>query len=406
MSPASPAPPRKLPRKRTPSLPPRQKPGKLPAGVRLVRRRPPAAGRKQALLWGLGAALAVVFGLSLMLYVGFGRVRGPTHQGPVELQWPPGLDAVAAAALLAEHGLVSSEQAMAAFLDATGGTDDFVPGWHLLSDHATPWELRHLLSRAPDRPQARVTLPEGFNRFDVAARLEKLGIAGKGAFLAATTDTVLLDELGIEQAGAVGAESAEGYLFPATYELALDSDPREVVRRLVQESDRRWQILSEQHKDGLATLGATLGWGRREVLTLASMVEKEAVADEERPVIASVFYNRLLDPGFQPKRLQSDPTSIYGCLVAPVEIPACADFTGKATPAINTDPKNRYSTYVRVGIPPGPIANPGVRSVEGVLAPAATRYLYFVAAGGGRHTFSDSLDAHNDAVKRRKVSAP
>ena len=92
-------------------------------------------------------------------------------------------------------------------------------------------------------------------------------------------------------------------------------------------------------------------------------------------------------------------------LLEPAEIPACADFTGKATPAINTDPKNRYSTYVRVGLPPGPIANPGARSVEAVLAPAATRFLYFVAAGGGRHTFSETLDAHNDAIQRRKALA-
>lgn len=343
--------------------------------------------------------------LIVALYLGFGRARGPDRRGHVALSWPPGLDSGAAAALLAEHGLVSNEQAMQAFLDATGGTDDFVPGAHLLSDRATPWELRQLLRRAPERPQARVTLPEGYNRFDMAARLEKLGIVGKTAFLVASADPALLEELGIERAGAVGAESAEGYLFPATYDLALDSDAAEIVRRLVKESDRRWQSLSAQHRDGLATIGATLGWGRREVLTLASMVEKEAVVDEERPIIASVFYNRLLDPGFQPKRLQSDPTSIYGCLLEPADIPACAGFTGKASPSINTDPKNRYSTYVRVGIPPGPIANPGVRSVEGVLVPAATRFFYFVAAGSGRHTFSETLDAHNDAIQRRKASA-
>jgi UPF0755 protein len=354
--------------------------------------------------------------LALALYLGFGRARGPDRRGHVALSWPPGLGSDDAAALLAEHGLVSSEQAMRAFLDATGGTADFVPGAHLLSDRATPWEIRQLLRRAPDRPQVRVTLPEGYNRFDVAARLEKLGIAGKSAFIVASADPALLQELGIERGGAgsepwraetplTGAESAEGYLFPATYEIALDSDASEVVRRLVKESDRRWQSLSAQHEGGLATLGSTLGWGRREVLTLASMVEKEAVVDEERPVIASVFYNRLLDPGFHPKRLQSDPTSIYGCLLEPAEIPACAGFTGKATPAINTDPKNRYSTYVRVGLPPGPIANPGARSVEAVLAPAATRFLYFVAAGGGRHTFSETLDAHNDAIQRRKALA-
>jgi UPF0755 protein len=200
----------------------------------------------------------------------------------------------------------------------------------------------------------------------------------------------------------VGAESAEGYLFPATYEFPKDADAREVVQRLVKESDRRWEALLEARKDGFAALQSSLGWGRREVLTLASMIEKEAAVDDERPLIASVFLNRLLDPGFHPKRLQSDPTSSYGCIAWPEEAPSCADFAGKPTPAVNQDPKNRYSTYVRSGLPPGPIANPGARSIEAALAPSATRYLYFVASGGGRHTFSESLDAHNGAVRRQK----
>lgn len=343
---------------------------------------------------------ATVATVLLILLVGYGKLGGPQTPAAVELDWPAGADPDEAAAVLASAGLVRSEATMAMFLRASGGTADFVPGPHLLPSGATPWELRRMLSRAADRPTARITIPEGFHRFDIAARLEKLQITGRRAFLAASADPELLDKLGIERGGSVGAESAEGYLFPATYDFPKDEGAREVVTRLVKEADRRWEALVAQRRDGLEALRASLGWGRREVLTLASLVEKEAAVDDERPLIASVFLNRLLDPAFQPKRLQSDPTSAYGCVAWPSEAPSCAGFSGKVTPAMNQDAKNRYSTYVRAGLPPGPIANPGAKSIEAVLAPAATKFLYFVASGSGRHAFSETLDAHNEAIRR------
>ena len=142
---------------------------------------------------------------------------------------------------------------------------------------------------------------------------------------------------------------------------------------------------------------ATLGV--RDVVTLASMVEKEAAVDDERPTIASVFLNRLRDPGFHPRRLECDPTASYGCLVAPQKAASCAGFTGKATAAIEHDPDNPYSTYTHEGLPPGPIANPGARALESVMAPATTRYLYFVAKGDGHSSFSETYEAHAGAVR-------
>ncbi len=347
------------------------------------------------MLWG-AAALVATLALALAgLLLGYGRTHGSGNRA-VEIDWPAGLSSEEAAALLEDRGLVESRDTMAVFLRATGGTGELVPGPHLLFGGATPWELRRLLSRSMFRPSAKVTLPEGFNRFDVAARLEKLRVAGRGAFLAASADSALLAELKV----AAPAESAEGYLFPATYELGLDSDPREIVRRLVAESDKRWEILSARHLETATQLQATLGWGRREILVVASMIEKEAAVDDDRPLIASVFVNRLIDPEFKTRKLQSDPTSSYGCIAWPAEAPSCADFAGKPTPAMNRDPRNRYSTYTHPGLPPGPIANPGGKSIEAALSPSPTRFLYFVATGGGRHTFSETYDAHNDAVQR------
>ncbi len=129
------------------------------------------------------------------------------------------------------------------------------------------------------------------------------------------------------------------------------------------------------------------------------MVEKEAAVDEERPVIAGVFLNRLRDPSFKPKRLESDPTASYGCLVSPEKAPSCSTFAGKATAAIEHDADNPYSTYTHEGLPPGPISNPGAKSIEAAMAPAASHYFFFVARGGGRHTFSETYDAHAAAVR-------
>jgi UPF0755 protein len=350
--------------------------------------------RLRGALWALGALAATLALAVLGLLLGYGRSRGAGDR-TVEVDWPPGLSCEDAAALLAERGLVESRETMALFLRASGGTEDLVPGPHLLFTGATPWELRRLLARSMFRPSAKVTIPEGFTRFDVAARLEKLRVAGRSAFLAASADPALLGDLKIAP-----AESAEGYLFPATYELGLDSDPRDIVRRLVAEADKRWDVLAARHREGAEHLHATLGWGRREILIVASMIEKEAAVDDDRPLIASVFVNRLLDPEFKTHKLQSDPTSSYGCVAWPAEAPSCAEFSGKPTPAMNRDPRNRYSTYTHPGLPPGPISNPGAKSIEAALSPPQTRFLYFVATGGGRHTFSDTYDAHNDAIQR------
>jgi UPF0755 protein len=410
-----------------PALPPSRRPDPSPKPPKPKRRRrspskpslPPAPGprsslaerigpRGRAFLWGLASAAALASVISVALVVFYGRSKVSSGDKSVEVDWPEGLGSEQAAELLERLGLVESGRSMAAFLRATGGASDFVPGPHLLWQGATPWELRSLLSRSLIRRSARVTLPEGFNRYDIGARLEKLRVAGKRAFLAASADPKLLEEAGVEKGGSVGAESAEGYLFPATYDLPIDSDPREVVRRLVSESDKRWEAVATQHGDGLASLRGSLGWGRREIVTLASIIEKEAVVDDERPLIASVFLNRLTSEEFLPKhRLQSDPTASYGCIAFPAEAPSCAEFAGKPTPAVNADAKNRYSTYAHGGLPPGPICNPSTKSIAAVLAPAATRFLYFVATGGGRHTFSETFDAHSDAVRKlRSATRP
>lgn len=336
----------------------------------------------------------------------FAQRPGPALPGPVAVGWPEQLDPAEAAQLLVDLGLSSRRMALELYFRSTDSAACFRPGPHLLPRQAPPRLLRSLLCRSEDRPKARLTIPEGFTRFAIADRLEQLGICARPAFLHLSADVSLLHSLGVEAVDVMGADTAEGYLFPATYELFLDSDPRRVVRRLVSETERRWQQLQAAHPGAVAELEEELGWGRHEVLTLASMVEREARAPEERALIASVFFNRLRDPAFRPKLLQSDPTAAYGCLALPAQIPSCARFEGVTTPEINTDPQNRYSTYVHEGLPPGPIANPGSAAIEAVLAPAETGYLYFVATGDGtHHEFSRDYDAHRAAVRRLRTRA-
>jgi UPF0755 protein len=354
---------------------------------------PPQATRTP--VWRLVSVVlgVVAVALSAWLFVIYPAEHGPGTGKPAEVVVPQGASAAQLASLLADAGLIHSPRLFAVWLRASGGAGAIAPGKHLLTDDASPKQLVARLERRPGGGNAHVTFPEGWTRFDMARRLQDKQVCSLRDFLDATTDGTLLRDLGIE------ADSAEGYLFPATYDFSLDSDPQEIVRRMKHEWDRRWDTLSRAHSSSLNDVMISTGFTIRDVLTLASIVEKEAAVDDERPVIASVFLNRLRDPGFHPRRLESDPTASYGCLVMPDRAASCATFTGKATAAIEHDPDNPYSTYTHEGLPPGPICNPGARALEATMNPASTHYLYFVARGDGHSTFSETFEAHAGAVR-------
>lgn len=354
--------------------------------------KPPESEKKTklaplaALLLGALLALALTY-----LFILFPGTAGPGAGKDVDLAVDQDESVSSITDKLEKAGLLRSPRLFALYARVVGMRP--APGRHLLTDDAGPGELIRRLEREGRGARAKVTIPEGWTRFDIAKRLQTLHVGWSQAFLDASTSPDLLHEIGVD------ADSAEGFLFPATYDLPLDSDPKEIVRRLASEFDKRWAQLEQNHRLGRAQLENGLGWGKREIVTLASMVEKEAAVDEERAIIASVFLNRLRDPAFKRKVLQCDPTSSYGCLALKDKIPACAGFAGKPTHAINFDPANTYSTYVHEGLPPGPIANPGMKSLQAVLAPASTKYLYFVVRGDRRHAFSENLEEHNTAVK-------
>ncbi|MCA9602459.1 MAG: endolytic transglycosylase MltG [Myxococcales bacterium] len=288
---------------------------------------------------------------------------------------------------LERGGVIQNATAFAAYARFLGVASALRDMQVLLHRDMRPREVLTRIAKGYGGDKARVGFPEGFDRFDVAARLDAAEVCDGSEFLALTEDRSVLSKLGIE------GTTAEGYLFPDTYEFHLPSAPTAVLSRMVQNFRRRVRSLeTEPRNESLRALG----WGLPEVVTLASIVELEARAKEEQAVIAGVFVNRMRDPAFRPKRLQADPTVSYGCRAMRPRPASCTD--GRITRAMLEDSSNRYNTYRIEGLPPGPIANPGLGALRAAFHPAVHRYFYFVADGTGHHRFSETLSAHNDAV--------
>jgi UPF0755 protein len=294
---------------------------------------------------------------------------------------------------LTRAGFIKQPLLFNAYLWLTGQWSKPIAGRHLLKRGMAPRDLARCLTRASSRPKVQLTIPEGFDQYRIARRLEALGICESEEFLAAGKRPELLKTLEIR------GPTVEGYLFPLTYSLAIDSDPQMLIASWVKETRRRIDKLNRQHNGALTRLGAQRGWSEHELLTLASIIEKETSHDDERLIISGVFFNRLDNPDFRPRRmLQSDPTAIYGCLSMPSQITTCTGSGGRVTPAMLRDAQNQYNTYRHSGLPPGPIANPGESSIGAVMTPAQTDYLYFVARNG-RHVFTRSLPEHESAIR-------
>jgi UPF0755 protein len=208
----------------------------------------------------------------------------------------------------------------------------------------------------------------------MAELLESLNLARFDQFMATASDPAFVQEF------AIPASTLEGYLFPDTYLLARNLPVENILRSFVERFQQHFGPSQEEE-------AGKLGFNRHQVVILASVVERETAVPEERPLIAGVFLNRLR----KRIRLQSDPTVIYGL----------KDFDGNLT-RVHLQTDTPYNTYTRRGLPAGPICNPGAASIEAVLNPASTTYLYFVAKKDGTHHFSTSLSEHNAAVLRHQ----
>ncbi len=217
----------------------------------------------------------------------------------------------------------------------------------------------------------QVTVREGLDRFAIAKLMSAEGFGTEGNWLEVTADASLIEDIAPE------ATSLEGYLFPDTYRFSPGTEPSVIVAAMVKNFRKQFGEELAYIRTGLSV---------HQTVTLASIVETEAQLETERPLIASVYWNRL---GFR-MLLQADPTVIYAMKLA-----------GTWNGNIRKDDlrmSSPYNTYARPGLPPGPIASPGLASLRAAANPAASQFLYFVAKNDGSHVFSKNLDEHNSAV--------
>lgn len=346
-------------------------------------------GRLRVAALGLGLAGSLVT-LAALLFA-WSYLRGPGSGKVQHFEVRPGEDSASLAARLAEAQLIASPRLFSAYRRVFNSSLALAPGPHVVRGDLSARELLRRLARAKGRGVARVSVPEGFNHVQLSERLQQQGVCDAEDFRRAARDPLLAKKLGLS------APTAEGYLFPATYELLADSAPSAVVTVLVTEAQKHLARLQSERSAEFAARKQQHGLTLHDVVTLASVIEKEAGRADEKPLIASVFLNRLLDPTFRPlKMLQSDPTASYGCLVQEPPPGSCSP--GRPTPAMLRDASNLYNTYRHAGLPPGPISSPGEAAIVAVLSPAKTDYLYFVAQGGGRHRFSRTFSEHRGAI--------
>ena len=280
---------------------------------------------------------------------------------------------------LAQAGIVRHPLALQLYLRATGRAGHLKAGDYQFESPISPLAAIDKIRRG-EVFEERVTIPEGFNRFEIAETLaSKTGKAAPEDFLSLMDDQTPIEQL------APGARNLEGYLFPDTYNYNTRTTPEDLVRAMV---NRFEEVFTPEWTARASELGLTV----HQVVTLASMIEKEAKVPDERPHMASVFFNRL-------KRgmpLASDPTFIYAAILE-------GDYDGNPNKLRYRDRQSPYNTYVISGLPPGPIASPGRASLEAVLYPDETDDLYFVVSGtSGRHKFSRTAAEHEAAVQEYK----
>ena len=292
------------------------------------------------------------------------------NSNPVELRVEQGEPFAAVVRKLRAQRVIPDEKLFSLWARLTGSDKKIQWGVYRFDPSLPPREILHRLVTGK-RVFLMATIPEGLTIKEIAELLAKMQIADREKFLAAAADPELLATLGLKDKG------LEGYLFPSTYQFTPMTSEKEIIVTMAEHfrkaSEPFWVQLSSDHK-----------LSRHEVITLASIIEKETGIEAERPLVSAVFHNRLK----RNMALQSDPTVIYGL----------KEFDGNLTRKDLKD-QNPYNTYRIPALPPGPICNPSLASIKAALQPADVPYLFFVSKNDGTHIFSQDLESHNQAVR-------
>ena len=324
----------------------------------------------------LGALVVLVVGAVAVL--GWSRVHAflttpPADDGQViVVEIPRGSSGRDVAELLDREGIVTDGERFYLLLRYRDAVPGIRAGEFEFRTDWTPDQVVDALLHAPEVTYP-LGVPEGLRYIEVAERVRD---AGRGWSAERFVELVRAPEM-LALAG-VGAEDLEGYLFPETYRFSRDATERDVVEAML----RQFQAHYGEAEEARA---AELGMTRHEVVTLASLVERESAVPSERPVVASVFHNRLA----KGMKLECDPTIVYGI----------ANYDGIIHRSDIRNP-HPWNTYVHAGLPKGPIANPGAESLRAVLYPADSEYLFFVSMNDGTHHFSETYGEHARMVRK------
>ncbi|AHZ85779.1 endolytic transglycosylase MltG [Bdellovibrio bacteriovorus] len=287
----------------------------------------------------------------------------------------PGKGFATIAKELEEKGLVKNATFFNLFARFKGDRSKIKVGEYLLRTNMIPAEVLEAITSGKSIARS-FTVSEGLSTYEIAELYEKQGFGTAESFMALVRDPALIQSLLGEK-----ADSLEGYLFPETYMLTKYTDTKTLISNMVKRFLYVYNEVMAQAEIRSMT--------RNQVVTLASIIEKETGAPEERPLISSVFHNRLA----KKMRLQTDPTVIYGKAEALGKIVINITRADLQTPT-------RYNTYVIYGLPPGPIANPGREAILAAVKPQESQYLFFVSQNDGTHVFSEDYKGHQRAVQK------
>ncbi len=317
----------------------------------------------------LPVIVAVVFGAFLFIYA-----VTPIHserEKTVVVDIPTGTSLIKVIKILHDADLVQNRFLFHVLIAVKGGVRSVRAGEYEFAATITPSHLVDKLLHG-DIKKYRVTIYEDSSLSQVALRLKEYKLINEKDFFELSQNEGFLSSLGIR------SSSMEGYLFPDTYFLDRSMTTRQIMRMMVE----RFQ---SKVSPEMIRQAAQKGLNVNQFVTFASLVGKESGYAAEKPLIAAVFYNRLK----KGMPLQCDPTAVYDL----------KNFKGKVM-RFHYKRESPYNTYLIRGLPPGPIASPGLDSFQAILQPAEVDYLYFVSKGDGTHYFSSSLMAHNDATIR------
>lgn len=331
--------------------------------------RSPGAHRVRRGAAVLCLVLAALGAVGIVLGV---RPSKALEQGPRTVEIPATLGVLGIARLLAEQGVIRSETVFIGLTFFRGTARSLKAGEYEVPQGAPLLAVLQLLETGRVKPHLLV-LPEGFTIRELARQIEAEGIAPAAEVLRTASSARMTWSLGIE------SDSLEGYLFPDTYQVTKGMRVEEILARMVQ------RFRDRSGTADVIARASQRGLGLHQLVTLASIVEKEAALATERPIIARVFLNRLrLD-----MPLQADPTVAYALTKE-----------GRALTRDDLQVDHPFNTYKHRGLPPGPIGNPGRAAIDAVLEPANVPYLYFVAVDDRAHYFSTTLEEHAQAVAR------